>query len=103
MPNNRSHVSGHGIIEYAGVPPANYGHKDQYCRNTLTGEMYQKTSASTWELAGDWTNSNTYFGIAAPLTAFGRKGDCFIDYVHLIMYEKTSDTVWSARCRVAAL
>jgi hypothetical protein len=103
MPNNRNHVGGHGIIEYAGVPPANYGHKDQYCRNTLTGEMYQKKTASTWELTGDWTNSNVLFGVNAPASNIGRKGDCFIDYVHLVMHEKSSDTVWSPRCKLLSL
>lgn len=103
MPNNRSHVHGHGIIEYAGVPPANFGSKFQYCRNTLNGDLYQKKSATLWEIAGDLVVPVTSFGSAAPATTLGKVGDVYINYVSLTMYEKTAATVWTPRCKVASL
>jgi hypothetical protein len=103
MPNNRSHVSGHTWLEYSGVPPNNVGHRDQYCRNILTGDIYQKKSATLWELCGDLTNSHTSFGVIIPANTLGKVGDIYINYVSLTMYEKTAATVWTPRCKVASL
>jgi hypothetical protein len=103
MPRNRSHISGHGWLEFSGVPTADFGHKDQYCRNILTGDIYQKKTASTWELCGDLTNSNIMFGTIVPGASLGKVGDAYVNYTNLTMYEKTSETNWTARCKLSAL
>jgi len=96
----------------AGAPASGTGIVGDWYLNTTTGDVYQKTGASTWTLQGNIkgptgstgstgapgaAGSQILSGSGAPAGATGAVGDWYIDTATGQTYKKTGASTWTVQ------
>ena len=83
-----------------GTPPADLGKQGDWAIDTVTGDLFQKISDTTWQVARSligprgtiWTS-----GTGAPDNNNGQLNDWYLNDANGDVYEKTGESTWTLR------
>jgi len=87
----------------AGVPASGLGLVDDFYLNETNGDVYRKSTATTWVLEDNLTGprgiegSKWLTGAGVPASGLGVITDFYLNSTNADYYEKTTATVWTLR------